>query len=85
MTQENSKCWLCGDGDKIIYHIICKCKELTQKEYKTQLDWVGKMIPRELYKKVQIDQTIKWYIHKPEFVREKKTHKIIGENWDPVE
>ena len=38
-TQQNSKCRLCGDRDETINH-----SKLTQKEYKTRHDWVGKVI-----------------------------------------
>ena len=42
-TQQNSKCWLCGDGDETINH-ISKCRKLALKEYRTRHDWVGKVI-----------------------------------------
>ena len=31
-TQQNSKCTLCDDRDKIINHIVSECSKLTQKE-----------------------------------------------------
>ena len=37
-TQHNSKCRLCGDGDKTINHIITQCSKFTQKEYKSRYD-----------------------------------------------
>ena len=46
------------------------CNKLTQKEYKSRHDWVGKVIHWELSKKLNLDNTIKWYIHKPESVLE---------------
>ena len=39
-----SKCSLCGDRDKTIDHIISRCGNLEQKEYKTRHDWVRKII-----------------------------------------
>ena len=38
--QQNSKCWLCGDKDETINHIISECSILAQKEYKTKNDCV---------------------------------------------
>ena len=43
-TQQNSKCWSCGDRDEMINYIISKCCKLAKKEYKTRHDWVGKVI-----------------------------------------
>ena len=37
----------------------------------------GKGINWELCKKLKLDRTIKWYIHKPESVRENDTHEIL--------
>ena len=31
MTQQNSKCLLCSDRDKMINHIISECSRLVQK------------------------------------------------------
>ena len=50
MTQQNSKCRLCGDKNKTINHIISECSKLTQKEYRTRHDWVCKVIHLELCK-----------------------------------
>ena len=36
-TQLNSKCWLCGDREEAINHIISECRKLAQKE---RHDWV---------------------------------------------
>ena len=43
-TQHNSRCRLCSDRDETNNHIISECSKLAQKEYKTNHDWVGKMI-----------------------------------------
>ena len=58
-TQQNSKYRLCGDRDETIYHIISEFRELVLKEYMTSYDWVGKVIPRELCKKLKFYHTIK--------------------------
>ena len=50
-TQQNSKCWLHGDRDKTINHIISEPNKLVQKEYQTRHNWVGKVIHWELCKK----------------------------------
>ena len=51
-----------------------QCGKLSQKEYETRHDWVGKVIHGELYKKLKLDHTTKWYIHKPEpILKNKKT------------
>ena len=78
-TQQNSKCRLCGDRDETIKCIISECRKLAQKEYKTRHDWVGKVIPMELFKKLKFGHTAKWHMHKPESVLKKRTHKIL---WD---
>ena len=42
--QLNSKCRLCGYRDEMVYHILSECCKLEQKENKTSLDSVGKVI-----------------------------------------
>ena len=45
-----------------------------EKGYKSRHDWVGKMIPWELCKRLKFVHADKLYIHKPVLKRE--THKI---------
>ena len=78
-TQQNSKCRLCGDRDKMINHIISECSKLAQKEYKARHDWVGKVIHWEMCRKFQFDHTNKWYMHNPAPVLENDSHKLL---WD---
>ena len=78
-TQQNSKCWLCGDRDETINHIISECSKLAQREYKARHDWVGKVIHWEMCKKFQFDHTNKWYMHNPAPVLENDSHKLL---WD---
>ena len=78
-TQQNSKCRLCGDWDETISHIISECSKLTQKEYNTRYDWVGKVIHWEMCKKFKFDHTKNWYMHNPAPVLENDTHKLL---WD---
>ena len=75
--QLNSWCWLYGDRDKTINHIISECSNLAEKEYKTRHDWVCKVIHWKLCKKFKFDHTNKWYMHNPESVLENETHKLL--------
>ena len=63
MTQQNSNCRLCGDGDETINNIISKCSKLAQKEYKTRHNCVSKMIHWEMREKLKFNDTNKWYMH----------------------
>ena len=78
-TQQNSKCWLCGDRDETINHIISECSKLAQKEYQARHDWVGKVIHKEMCRKFQFDHTNKWYMHNLAPVRKNDSHKLL---WD---
>ena len=49
-AQQNSRCWLFGDRDETINHIISECSKLAQKEYMTRHDWVSKGFHWELCK-----------------------------------
>ena len=46
MMQQNSKCRLWDDRDKMMTHIISECSKLAQKEYKTRQDWVERLSSR---------------------------------------
>ena len=80
-TQQSSRCRrkLYRDRDETINHMTSECNKLTQKEYKTRHDWVGKVIHGGLCKKLKFDHTNKWYLHKPGSVLENETHKL---RWD---
>ena len=41
---------------------------MTQKEYKSMHDWVGKVIHWESCKRLKFHHTAKWNMHKPESV-----------------
>ena len=58
----------------MINHIKSKWSKLSQKEYKTRHDWMGK----RLCKKWKFDLTNQLYMHNPESVLENKTHKLLG-------
>ena len=76
-TKQNRKCWLCGDRDETINHIISECTKLAQKEHKSGHDRVGKVIHWEMCKKFQFDHTNKWYMHNSASVLENDTHKLL--------
>ena len=69
----------CGNRDETINHIISECSKLVQKEYKRRYIWVGKVIHKELCKRLKFVHADNWYIHKPESVPENEMHKIL---WD---
>ena len=54
-------------------------QQIAQKEYKTRHDWVGKVIPWEICKKLKFELTRKWYMHNPAPVLEDSTPKFL---WD---
>ena len=58
-TQQTGKFRLCGDRDEMINYIISECSKLSQKEYKTIHNWVGKVIYWELCKEFKFDHTNK--------------------------
>ena len=58
-TKQNSRCRLCRDRDETVNHIISECSKLTQKEYKSRHDWVGKVIQWESRKKLEFDRSNK--------------------------
>ena len=60
-----------------INRIVNERSKLVQKKYKTRHEWVGKVIHMELCKKLKVDHTTKWYMHKQESVLENETHKIL--------
>ena len=78
-TQQNSKCRLCGDRDETINDMISECSKLAQKEYKARHDWVGKVIHREMCKKLKFDHVNKSYMYNPAPVLENDSHKL---QWD---
>ena len=78
-TQKKSQNRLCDDRNETINPIISACSQLVQNECKTRHGWVEKVILGELYKKLKIDYSAKWYVLKPVSVLENETHEVI---WD---
>ena len=78
-TQQNCKCWLCGDKIETINNIISECSKLAQKEYKMRYDRVEKAIHWELCKKFKFDHTNKWYMYNSESVQENEMYKHLWE------
>ena len=56
---------------------MTKCSKLAQKQYKSRHDRVGKVINRELCKRLKFDDSDKRYMHKPESTLENEAHKIL--------
>ena len=52
-------------------------QQISSEKYDFRYDWVGKLIPRELFKKFKFDHTNKWYMHNPASVLENDTHKLL--------
>ena len=52
---------------------------MTQKEYRSRPDWLGKVIHSELCKRLRFDHTNKWCILKAESVLKNEAYKIP---WD---
>ena len=75
--QQNSRCTLYGDRDEMINHIISEYHKLAQKEYKTRHNWVGKVIHRELCRKLKFDYVNKWYMHNTDSVLKNEMHKLF--------
>ena len=63
----------------MINHIISECSKLSQKEYKTRHNWVGKVIHKELCKKIEIWPYEQMVYAQPRSVLENETHKPL---WD---
>ena len=57
--------------DETVNHIISESRKLTQKECKIRHDCWGKIIHRELCKRLKFDHAKKWYMHKPESCQRK--------------
>ena len=57
--------------------LIIGCRKLAQKEFKSRHDWVGKVIHRELCKRLKFDHADKWCVHKPESVQENEILEIF--------
>ena len=74
--KQNSKWRLFGDRNETINHIISECSKWA---HKTKHDWVRKVIPWEMCKKLKFDLTNKWYMHNPTYILENDTHKLL---WD---
>ena len=76
-TQQISNCKLWGERDETVNHKVTEYSKLAQKEYKTRYDGVGKVIHRELCKRLNFDHTMKWYLHKPESILENEMYNIL--------
>ena len=59
--QQNNKCRLYGNRDKIIIYMISEYSLLAQNEYKTSRNWVRKVIHRILRKKLKFNHKSKHF------------------------
>ena len=65
--------------DKSVDHIFSKCSKLAQKEFKSMVDWVGKVIHWKLFKRLEFDQANEKYMHKPECILKNATYKTSSD------
>ena len=77
-TQQNSEYKLCGEKDEMISHIISDYSRQAQNKYKTRLDWVGKVIYKEFWKKLKFESTSNWHMYNRESVQNDETHESFG-------
>ena len=77
--QQYKKRRFCGHRDKTINRITSECSRLTQREYKTRGDCVGRMIHCELCKRLKFKHPTKWCINQTESDQENETDKNL---WD---
>ena len=76
-TQNNSKCRLCGDRGETVNHIVSENSKLAQKKCKCKNYWIGNVNHLELWKRQKLDNSAKWYMHKPESVLQNEMHKNL--------
>ena len=73
------KCRLCDDRDETRNYIISECSKLAQKEWKTRLTIMGKVIHWKLWKRLRFNHTSRKYLHKLESEQENDTHTFLRE------
>ena len=62
-TRDSPICRVCGKKGETISHIICECRNLTQKEYKKRHENVARLVHWEICKKYNLSRTEKRYHH----------------------
>lgn len=67
-TVEPPLCRLCGEKVENVDHIVSRCKNLAQKEYKHGHDNVAKAVHWKLCEKYGLERSEKWYEHTHESV-----------------
>ena len=68
-TQQNSKCRLCGDGDKTINLIISECFKVAQRKCKSRHEWWGRLSMRNCARSLNL--TIKQVVFAQNGIRPK--------------
>ena len=83
--QQNSKSKLYGVKNETFKYIVRGICKLALKNYKSRYDWVGRLRPSELCKRLIFDNTLQCHMHKPESVLDilriwnyKKCRLILG-------
>ena len=67
-TQNKRTSSLHDNWYETVNHMISESCKLAQKLYNTMLDWIGKVLYCELYKRFKFHHTDNWLINKPESV-----------------
>ena len=70
-------CRICGERVEIVQHVICECKKLVQREYKSRHDTVTKLVHLKLCEKHSLKRKEKWYDHCPQGAVEDDDAKLI--------
>lgn len=70
---------MCGGRRQTLQHMICECKNLAQRGYKTGHDTVAKLDHWKLCKKHNLERWETWYEHCSKAFVEEKYVKLI---WD---
>ena len=78
-SREDAKCRMCNEKEETIHHIVLRCSNLAQKEYKRRHDCVAKALHWDILRQRGFKISDKWYQHQPESVVENEQFKVL---WD---
>ncbi|XP_077972208.1 uncharacterized protein LOC144427222 [Styela clava] len=62
----SAKCRMCDARDETVFHILCECSKLAQREYKYRHDNLARIVHWELCKLYGLNRENNWYDHTPE-------------------
>ncbi|XP_077975551.1 uncharacterized protein LOC144431372 [Styela clava] len=57
---------MCDARDETVFHILCECSKLAQREYKYRHDNLARIVHWELCKLYGLNRENNWYDHTPE-------------------